>query len=519
MLLLLQVVLVFVSEEWFIKVIVPNKIFSNHNNRMTTVIIGNGILALTTALRLAITAGATDKIIIVGKKERPGSATLAAAAMLNSFCELDETSLDTDIDIFRFDLSYRATRMWPKFVLDHMDIAMKRNCLIGECATCQGDKGACFELGTYLISNPSADSLDDTNYNVVLKALKDFMEPHFEIDPRDIPNYKPQQRHRALRAVYIPNEGWLNPKLTIRSIEASVECFDCVELVDATVETIVKDGAEIGHVVLHDGTCISGDKFIVANGAGAGELISRSHLGITIPGIFCSVGVSIQISAPDSPHTKAIRTPNRGLACGLYTVPFYTGPDRPLSDIIIGSSSFVSPTPHFEPRVGPIQSLLTGAMEQINSDFYRANVKCVNTGLRPLSADTYPVVGRSSINNLIIATATKRDGFHLAPVISETLAKLVHDEPIDAEWAHFAPERKLIRNLSREKAIDLGVRHMMSGSYQHGFVPSHDRLADRMKNMLKYELETLHDTVGAHEWGIPPELLDMYRYGHISAND
>jgi glycine/D-amino acid oxidase-like deaminating enzyme len=298
-----------------------------------------------------------------------------------------------------------------------------------------------------------------------------------------------------------------------------VACFDCVELVDATVETIVKDGAAIGHVVLHDGTIIAGDKFIVANGAGAGELIARSNLGISIPGIFCSVGVSIQISAPDSPHTKAIRTPNRGLACGLYTVPFYTGPDRPLSDIIIGSSSFVSPTPHFEPRVGPIQSLLTGAMEQINSDFYRANVKCVNTGLRPLSADTYPVVGRSSINNLIIATATKRDGFHLAPVISETLAKLVHDEPIDAEWAYFAPERKLIRNLSREKAIDLGVRHMMSGSYQHGFVPSHDRLADRMKNMLKYELETLHDTVGAHEWGIPPELLDMYRYGHISAND
>jgi len=179
----------------------------------------------------------------------------------------------------------------------------------------------------------------------------------------------------------------------------------------------------------------------------------------------------------------------------------------------------VSPTPHFEPRVGPMQSLLTGAMEQINSDFYRATVKAVNTGLRPLSADTYPVVGRSSIHNLIIATATKRDGFHLAPVISDTLAKLVHNQTIEPQWDYFAPERKLIRNLSREKAIDLGVRHMMSGSYQHGFVPSHDRLADRMKNMLKGELESLHDTVGAYDWGIPPELIDMYRYGHITSQD
>jgi hypothetical protein len=24
--------------------------------------------------------------------------------------------------------------------------------------------------------------------------------------------------------------------------------------------------------------------------------------------------------------------------------------------------------------------------------------------------------------------------------------------------------------------------------------------------------------VGAHDWGIPPEMLDMYRYGHAGMN-
>ena len=31
------------------------------------------------------------------------------------------------------------------------------------------------------------------------------------------------------------------------------------------------------------------------------------------------------------------------------------------------------------------------------------------------------------------------------------------------------------------------------------------------------DLERLHDKVGAHDWGIPPEMLDMYRYGHAAA--
>ena len=42
---------------------------------MNTVIIGNGIVALSIAFRLLQRAGASDRIIVVGPKARPGSAT------------------------------------------------------------------------------------------------------------------------------------------------------------------------------------------------------------------------------------------------------------------------------------------------------------------------------------------------------------------------------------------------------------------------------------------------------------
>lgn len=484
---------------------------------MNTVIIGNGIIAITTALRLAVRARAGDKIIIIGKQAKPGSATHAAAAMLNSFCEVEHGSLESDIDLFRFGLSYKAAKMWPQFVLTHMDIAMQRNCLVEECATCQGSHGACFELGTYLINNTSTDSLDDANYKAVVKALDDFYEPYHEVDPADIPNYMPQERHRAQKAIYIPNEGWLNPKLTLRSIEESVRRFDCVTFIDEEVTQLSRSGNAIQSVLLKDGRHIEGDKFLLATGASASDIIDRSNLGISIPRIFYGVGISIQINSPGFANTKVIRTPNRGLACGLYTVPFYISPKEPLNDLIIGASSYISPVPLYNAKVGSTQSLLNMAMEQININFYKATITTVNVGSRPVSADSYPVIGRTSIPNLIVATGTKRDGFHLSPVLSETLTALIHDEEIDPQYEYFSPERKLIRELSREEAIEKSIKHLINANYQHGFIPSQDRMAERIKKMYRDDLEALHDKVGAYDWGIPSDLIDMYRYGHIKA--
>src|SRR5205807_6962250 len=69
-----------------------------------TVILGNGIVAASIAFRLTKRLAAGDRITVIGKKARPGSATLAAAAMLNSFAEIEKGSLDSEIDRYRFGL-------------------------------------------------------------------------------------------------------------------------------------------------------------------------------------------------------------------------------------------------------------------------------------------------------------------------------------------------------------------------------------------------------------------------------
>ena len=483
---------------------------------MRFVIIGNGILACTTAFRLARRAGPTDRILVLGQRERPGSATLAAAAMLNSFAELGHGTLRSEVEMFHFGLSHLATRMWHRFILEIMDVAGCR--LPAACSQCQGRCGGCYDLGTYLINNTAADDLDDRNFQAVEAALREFEEPYQRLDPADIPGYQPEQRYRATQALYIPSEGWLNPRLVLEALDAALLSSPHVELVASDAARLVAGTGGIQHVELQDGRRIEGDKFLLACGARVSDLIVASRLDLRIPRIFYGIGVSLELSSPEFPLQRTIRTPNRGLACGLYAVPYFKKPE--VNDtVLIGASNLISPVPQEQGRAISVHSLLRGAMEQINTNFYRATLARVNVGWRPTSADTFPVVGQTSLPNLVVATGTKRDGFHLSPVLSRDLTAILHDEhsSLDEGYRWFAPERELIRTLTREEGVQKGAEHMLNAAYQHGLVPPHGRMPELLLKTYREDLERLHDRVGADDWGIPPELIEMYRYRHIHA--
>ena len=55
---------------------------------------------------------------------------------------------------------------------------------------------------------------------------------------------------------------------------------------------------------------------------------------------------------------------------------------------------------------------------------------------------------------------------------------------------------------------------MMSAMYQHNFEPGIITTKSKLYDHIKQDLEKLHDKVGAYNWGIPTEMLDMYRYNH-----
>ena len=486
---------------------------SREGIEMHTVVVGNGIIGMTIAFRLARRAGSNDRISLIGKGSRPGSASLAAGAMLNSFAEIEGDSLTSEIDLFRFELSHLATRMWPNFERELIEAT--GSFLPKGCKNCQGfSGGGCVDVGTYVVNNTAADDLDDENFDAILNALQEFNEPYRLLNPHDIPNYSPEQRYRATRALYIENEGWFNPRLMLEKLDSALRLFPQVNYIDANVHRLKGDSLKVQTAILENGDEITADNFVVANGSMAGELLEKSQLGVQMQKIFHGAGVSVEVRSKEYPLTKCIRTPNRGLACGIYAVPYFTGPDEASDHILLGATNFVSNTPVQYGRISSIESILNAAIQQINSNYYRAEFIRLNIGMRPISQDTYPIIGKTSIDNLIVVTGTKRDGFHLSPLISNLVTSIIYDEFVDERLSWFSPERKLIRSLSREAAIEKTVKHQMSAAYQHGFSPSKSRMPEQIKGMYKNDLEQLHDSIGAKDWGIPPDMIDMYRYGH-----
>ncbi len=480
---------------------------------MEYIIVGNGIVALSIAFRLHQRLTPPDKVVIVGPQDRPGCASLAAGAMLNSFGEIEAYSLKSDHDLYHFELSHMATRLWPTFEEELIEAA--KDHLPDACKKCEILKGGgCYDRGTFILNNCAADEWDDRNFEAIVHALEDFDEPHELVSPREIPNYYPSQHLRATRAVYIHDEGWLNPYIVFEKIDAILANSDLITVTEGTAERFIKNGERIAAVELIDGQKIEGDIFLLASGATVGHILAKSELGLNVQPVFYGVGYSMEIKSPSSPHVKTVRTPNRGGACGTYTVPYFKGPEEENDHILIGATNRLQPEPSYQERLASIHHLMQSTIEEINGNFYSARLVRSNVGWRPTTQDTYPLLGKTSIDNFIIASGTKRDGFHLSPLLSDYMAKILMGEEVDERFNRFAPERPLIRDLSREDAVEITVASLMSEQYQHGYKPSCVPMDRQVKETYRKDIEDLHDKVGAKDWGIPPLLVNMYRYGH-----
>ncbi|WP_170329109.1 NAD(P)/FAD-dependent oxidoreductase [Ruegeria arenilitoris] len=480
---------------------------------MRYLVAGNGILGLSTAFRLTQQMGSNDSIVIVAPEARQYSATLPAAAMQNSFAEIEVGALDSEKDLYRFELSHWATRMWPEFEKELIEAA--GNDIPYGCSKCEVFRGGCFGQGTYVVNNTAMSEVDDLNFAAMISALDDFNEQYEYVDPKSIPNYYPEERYRATQAILIHNEGWFNPRLMLEKLEAILNRHPRVQFINSTVEQLVGDKSSVIDAKLGNGDMLSADYFVLAVGATISDILGASpDVPLNVQPVFHNVGSSMEIKSSDYPHSKCIRTVNRGFACGIYTVPYFLGPNEPKDHIIIGATSIMMPKPHNTVRLYALEGLMRSAMEQINRHFYRAEVVRTNVGSRPIAQDTYPLLGKTQVPNLSIISGTNRDGFHMAPVISKLVVDQILENEVDERFEWFAPDREVIREMDREAAISRNVMNQLGAMYQHDFIPPKGRFPERIEGILRADVEEVHDKVGAHDWGIPPIMIDMYKYGH-----
>jgi hypothetical protein len=105
-------------------------------------------------------------------------------------------------------------------------------------------------------------------------------------------------------------------------------------------------------------------------------------------------------------------------------------------------------------------------------------------GLRPRSADGYPMIGpMKKDDRIFFATATNRAGLTWAPKIAEEIIKWISNKTNSNVISGWDPDRNLIVFGSKEKAIDYFVSSRIAAGIEHKIVNINDK-KEYKKNLI-----------------------------------
>ncbi len=184
---------------------------------------------------------------------------------------------------------------------------------------------------------------------------------------------------------------------------------------NSTVERIVIENGLATGVQTQDGFQAA-DTLILAAGCWSGQI--RGLPDTIIPPVRPVKGQMLALQMREGITIKnVIRTVKARYPMPVYLVPRTDG------RLVVGATTeeigFDT-----DLTVGGIYELLRGAYEAV-PDVYELPLIETWTGLRPGSSDNAPILGKTSVENLIYATGHYRNGILLTPITAYEIAKLI----------------------------------------------------------------------------------------------
>lgn len=194
------------------------------------------------------------------------------------------------------------------------------------------------------------------------------------------------------------------------------------DVVEQSVERIEQADGKVTGVSLADGDTLPADHVVLAAGAWSARLA-----GVPVRPV---KGQILRIEGP-----QILGGNVRGLVRGrsLYLVPRASG--RIVVGATVEEQGFDTTV-----TVEGIHHLLHDAAVLVPGLLDLALVETL-AGLRPGSPDNEPIIGRSTVEGLVVATGHHRNGILLTPVTADAVAGLLGVGPAVDEIEGFGPER------------------------------------------------------------------------------
>jgi len=422
------------------------------------VVVGNGAIGHAVAHALAVESPKM-RIALVGESSRPQAASAAAGAMLGAYSEVTANLRTSVAGRAKMRESLAAARIWPTWL----------NTLNERIP--QAERVA-IRPGTFMILNAVGGLLDSENYDAVRETLIEEGEAFEDVDAREIPGLNPWDMARPLRAMFIPHEGSVESDRLLAAYVAAAKSFESLELVNDRVVGFQTTNSRILGVRTAANEILAASKVVLATGVQTQTLLDTlPSLARRIPRLFSGGGSSLVFDpswcygdkkATTVPHV--VRTPNRSLACGLHMIP------RGDNHVYVGATNYLSMQPWSRPNLSDMHFLIECAIEQLNQDFVWAQLVSWNTGNRPVTVDSCPILGATSLEGLWVMSGTFRDGLHMSPLLAQqAVREIVYGESVMEPI--FRPERPPI-SATRQEAVSEVVKHLQAAWSEHRGVNS-----------------------------------------------
>jgi glycine oxidase len=206
------------------------------------------------------------------------------------------------------------------------------------------------------------------------------------------------------------------------------------ELRRERVVALEKSATRVSGIRTDQGHAISADTVVLAAGAWSAQLPDPG--GGALPPIRPVKGQTVRLRVPGPPLLRHVI---RGTIKGspVYLVP------RDDGELVVGASSEEVGF-DLAPRAGAVYELLRDAQSLIPL-LGEVQFGEVSTSVRPGSPDNAPIIGRSSIPGLVLATGHYRNGILLTPVTADGIADLISTGSVPDVLAGFSVDRFLPR--------------------------------------------------------------------------
>ncbi|MFC6064317.1 NAD(P)/FAD-dependent oxidoreductase [Streptomyces ochraceiscleroticus] len=406
-------------------------------------VVGAGAVGRSIAFALA-SAEPAVRVALAGASGGVAAST-AAGAMLGALGEVTDQTARTRHGRLRTELAVTAARTWPAW----------RERVRAHAGTGTGvPRPDGYGTGTFVVLNAVSSPLDDASFTAIAQAAAEHGRGCQETSPSDIPGYHPLDNDRALRAWYLPEEGFLDARAWLATLDAALATLPNVIRTPAgTLTTLPAHG----YLLDTPAGTFRAPRAVVAAGAWTTPLLEALDPDLPVVPVLSAAGTALT-AAGHQPLPTVIRTPNRAYACGLHTVPQADG------SRYIGASARPCLTPTSHPTAGALRFLLDTALSQLDHHLTTAAITRTHHGNRPIALDGHPVIGPTPKDGLWVASGTHRDGLHASPLIATTvtealLAPTGTAAPLPGPLAAFAPSRPLIADLTTKEAAAEAAAH------------------------------------------------------------